>query len=388
MGDPSGEATGSGQRFGSSPHYQTLEEAVHHRTPIWLSKLLKTRFEDDVPLEDLFANCWVLYVLAFRLNCALVNSLKVQYDDYKVNCRGRVADAIFSFKDDKPYQCPPQNLGERPYKAVVQDIERFFLLCEILNIREDSRISLADVEQKRAGTQIGLCLWDISNAIHEKSGTEGFPVSLKSNVPDFAECERYFGYRQGNTPDRWNLASKFETGRNSPIKFPKDSRHLVPSGLSGNEHRGDQTEEYDDGMDGPTQVLASILSPGRKKASHSKVMNAIMMTHADDVEKEDAGERREEKSPFPKIIDTNDGHVKIEKSQQRENKEKKELDANHANGRHDELEKRQDGKESMLWHQIVIFASGAVVAAIGSVVFGVVADRKRKQRDMKMHGRW
>lgn len=60
----------------------------------------------------------------------------------------------------------------------------------------------------------------------------------------------------------------------------------------------------------------------------------------------------------------------------------------HANGHHDELVKRQGGRESTLWHQIAIFASGAVVAAIGSVVFGVVADRKRKQRDLKMHGRW
>ena len=74
MDNSSGEATGSGQQFGSSPHYQTLEEAVHHRTPIWLSKLLKTRFEVDVPLEDLFANCWVLYVLALRLNFATVST--------------------------------------------------------------------------------------------------------------------------------------------------------------------------------------------------------------------------------------------------------------------------------------------------------------------------
>jgi len=78
MDGSSGVATGSGQRFGSSPHYQTLEEAVKHRTPIWLSKLLKTRFEDDVPLEDLFANCWVLYVLALRLKiCPIFNCLDV-----------------------------------------------------------------------------------------------------------------------------------------------------------------------------------------------------------------------------------------------------------------------------------------------------------------------
>lgn len=301
------------------------------------------------------------------------------------NCRGRVADAIFCFKDDKMYQCPPQNLGERPYKAIVQDIERFFLLCEILNIREDSKISLSDVEQKRSGTQIGLCLWDIANAVQEKSGTEGFPVSLKTNVPDFAECERYFGYRQTNngTPDRWTLADKFETGRNSPLKFPKDSRHLVPSGFSGGEHDRDQNEEYDDGMDGPTQVLASILSPDKKKASHSKVINAIMMTHGEDVEKEHAVE---EKSPFPKIIDTIDGHVQIDKS--RDKKVTHSKDINHSNGHYGELEKREDGRKSMIWHQIAIFASGAVVAAMGSVVVGIVADRKRKQRVLKMHGRW
>lgn len=47
----------------------SLEEVVRKRCPTWMSKVLKTHIRDDVSLEDLFANCWFLYVcsLADRL---------------------------------------------------------------------------------------------------------------------------------------------------------------------------------------------------------------------------------------------------------------------------------------------------------------------------------
>lgn len=39
---------------------RALNGFVESRTPVWLGQLLKTKFEDDIALEDLFANCWVL----------------------------------------------------------------------------------------------------------------------------------------------------------------------------------------------------------------------------------------------------------------------------------------------------------------------------------------
>lgn len=39
-----------------------LEDVVRRRTPAWISKLLKTHIREDVELEELFANCWLLYV--------------------------------------------------------------------------------------------------------------------------------------------------------------------------------------------------------------------------------------------------------------------------------------------------------------------------------------
>lgn len=47
----------AGERESTSP--RTLSIFLRTNTPGWLSKLLKIKF-DDVPLEDLFANCWVL----------------------------------------------------------------------------------------------------------------------------------------------------------------------------------------------------------------------------------------------------------------------------------------------------------------------------------------
>lgn len=43
----------------------SLEEVIRRRTPSWISKVLKTHIREDVELEDLFANCWLLYVHSF-----------------------------------------------------------------------------------------------------------------------------------------------------------------------------------------------------------------------------------------------------------------------------------------------------------------------------------
>lgn len=40
----------------------SLEEVVRKRTPTWISRVLRTHIRDDVSLEDIFANCWLLYV--------------------------------------------------------------------------------------------------------------------------------------------------------------------------------------------------------------------------------------------------------------------------------------------------------------------------------------
>ena len=40
----------------------SLEEVIRKRTPVWISRVLKTHIRDDVELEELLANCWLLYV--------------------------------------------------------------------------------------------------------------------------------------------------------------------------------------------------------------------------------------------------------------------------------------------------------------------------------------
>eukprot|EP00889_Picochlorum_renovo_P003627 jgi/Picre1/30657/NNA_006018.t1 len=93
--------------------------------------ITKNSYRRGQALEELFANCWLL---------------------------GRISDVIHHILDER----------ERTTGSPK--------LCDRLEIQEDSRITLTDVEQLRAGVKIGTCLWDVSNALHDKSATGELPA--------------------------------------------------------------------------------------------------------------------------------------------------------------------------------------------------------------------
>ena len=70
---------------------------------------------------------------------------------------------------------------------MAQDYDRFCALWARLEIREDSRFSFHDVEQRGAGERIGLCIWDLSNSLHDKSVTGELPAWVGKVIPKFAD---------------------------------------------------------------------------------------------------------------------------------------------------------------------------------------------------------
>jgi len=55
-----GSMAGLTDNAGPAPSPRALDAFVRQRTPVWLEHLLKTKFDETVSLEDMFANCWVL----------------------------------------------------------------------------------------------------------------------------------------------------------------------------------------------------------------------------------------------------------------------------------------------------------------------------------------
>lgn len=199
-------------------------------------------------------------------------------------CRGRLTEAIESALSGSggSWTCPPQNLGDRPNRAVLQDMESFLELCDRFDLNEDARITLGDLQERKCGTRIGLVLWDISKSVHEKISSGEIPESVGYYIPPFNESER-FGMRQ-MSPSSWKRSEKFEKASIS---------HVL---------RNDDNLDEKDGdiVDASAAILTSILSPNRKKPAHSKMMSAILSTN-------DVVEDNSASSQMPNVVDALEG---------------------------------------------------------------------------------
>lgn len=293
--------------------------------------------------------------------------------------RGRVSDAIHHILDEREkstgspspgrqqYTCPPQNLGERPYRAMLNDFEKFVELCDRLEIQEDSRITLTDVEQQRAGVKIGTCLWDVSNALHDKSATGELPAYVGRFVPKFTESERVFGVRkQGDgITEAMNLAKEFE----------REAVHEL----------GDQAEG------GSSDVLTSILSPNKRKPAHTKLIHAVIMSGGDS----------QVQSPLPKIVDRHSTGANEETAGASVVDHETESGAAHRSATRSS--KRRGGdcvihvhskNTPRHAHDGRATTGGGIVGVLGLVMVSVVAScavvllKKRKKSTNEMHGRW
>ena len=103
-------------------------------------------------------------------------------------CRGRVAEIAASLLTTGTFQPPSLQiqLGYRPYRVILADFENFDTICNSLAISTDSKVTLADVEHRRSGDRIALCLWDICDALRQR----GF-----SSVPIFAPSKEHVHLR-------------------------------------------------------------------------------------------------------------------------------------------------------------------------------------------------
>jgi hypothetical protein len=414
-----------------------MEEIVRRRTPAWISRLLKTNLPEDVELEDLFSNMLVLGRIAEVIHGVLDSCADNPSSSPSSSPNPSRADQRRGITTGSPYSGGPPttpyspsssrpqhlSLGERPYRVMAHDYDRFCALCARLEIREDSRFSFNDVEQRGAGERIGLCIWDISNALHDKSVTGELPEYVGKVIPKFTEPS----LTSRLSPDRASLSPLHKARSRAGVPANETSYGSVyddrrvdggridnsrvkttdgkEQGMSGSQH------VYE--MDASTRVLTSILTPGRGKPKHSKLLNAVMMSDFCDEGKM----RGEEKtSPLPKIVDRHDAAGSVEdrnpgekKGNKREEKRNKYDNNDKKNGRntrnkraHDDImvdvskfsrDERGDGRGGgnplgavvALLRPFMLAAAGAMSVVI---VQGVMAARKEKQWRRGMAGRW
>jgi hypothetical protein len=241
-----------------------------------------------------------------------------------IECRGRVAEALLGILDrgqeesvrKSPLQgggeSSPQlrsplsttnasfSLGERPYKAMTYDFDMFMDLCDRLGIREESRFTLSEVEQKADGERIGMCLWDICNALHDKSMTGELPEYVGRIVPKFTD------------PPVSSPSPQMSKGKMAYLT-PTSQKTRFRFSTQGGDGPEDTSDHED--SDGSTRVLTSILTSSVSKSRHAKLLDAVMMTDFCD-EEEDA----HVKSPLPKIVDSFGSHVQLDHVVEKEEK--------------------------------------------------------------------
>ena len=299
------------------------------------------------------------------------------------------------------YQCPPQNLGERPYKAMIQDYEKFTELCNRLDIKDDSRFTLTDVEQKRAGEKIGLCVWDICNALHDKSATGELPEYVGRSVPKFNDAGRLFGRREQGR-EMWDRARSFERvdGRESPLKFP--GQKLVFSASSPNKRKDseeDMLDDLPDEMDASTRILSSILTPNKNKPRHAKLLNAVMMSDFDTEEGEEAENVSPLRSPLPRIVDRHEASPSPSRTkaavEENDYKRKyKEADyivnVSKFNSNKQRDESGSEGKERKSVHlqRWMVLIPCAAAALVSFLFMKTRQQNPRRPRYQEIHGRW
>ncbi len=432
-----------------------MDVVVRRRAPAWISRLLKTNLPEGAELEDLFVNMLLLGRIADVIHgvldsCAESTGQEDQEDqedreDQNGGVQGTRAGASpgvprrgsraspyspyspWSHSLYSPWSSRPQHisLGERPYRVMAQDYDRFCALCARLEIREDSRFSFNDVEQKAAGERIGMCIWDISNALHDKSVTGELPEYVGKVIPKFTEP---------NVPSPSPLKKRGPVARgvrhsgrdgmlasntphddlcDGPTQWGDGSAHeRDPHGAKGKD-RGAGAYE----LDASTRVLTSILTPGRGKPKHSKILNAVMMSDFCDEGKMGG----EQTSPLPKIVDRHDrgpspdtgGAAKTPEAGKKVNSKakKNEHERKQDSARRQKADKGKAGANDMMVHvakftqdegavregghplgALISLLKPLALAAVGAisvvVVQGGVAERKERQWRRGMAGRW
>jgi hypothetical protein len=196
-----------------------------------------------------------------------------------------VADTGIALLAGRRYHAPHPQLSERPYRAVVQDMERFHSLCDALGLGQDTRVTLGDVEHG-PGWRVGLCLWAVADAMQQRAPAAG--------VPAFASPEEHARLRssapRGAARQR---VAQFDHRDCTPLKLPPNTAHLVASPRAPPAAAGATpppspprrqpapAESAEDGgaSDGGLDVLVSILSPEKIKPAHTQLLNAIMRSN-------------------------------------------------------------------------------------------------------------
>lgn len=411
-----------------------MDVVVRRRAPVWISRLLKTNLPEGVELEELFGNMLLLGRIADVIHGVLDSCAEsIGQEDCGGLGSGTRADTSPGVPRRGPMASPyspyspsssrPQHisLGERPYRVMAQDYDRFCALCARLEIREDSRFSFNDVEQKVAGERIGMCIWDISNALHDKSVTGELPEYVGKVIPKFTEPNVPSpsplkkrgsvarGPRHSGRDGLLTNSAPHESSYEGVSQWGDDSAHERGSDGAMGKDWANRAHE----LDASTRVLTSILTPGRGKPKHSKLLNAVMMSDFCDEGKMGG----EPTSPLPKIVDRldrgpskdTDGAAKTPGSNLKA--KKNERKTKHDNGRKQKTEKDKTCAGDMMVH-VAKFAGDedavregghplgalisllkplalAAVGAISVVVFqGVVADRKERQWRRGLAGRW
>jgi len=293
-------------------------------------------------------------------------------------------------------------LGERPYKAMIRDYEKFTELCNRLDIKDDSRFTLTDVEQKRAGERIGLCIWDICNALHDKSATGELPEYVGRSVPKFNDAGKLFGRREQGR-ETWDRAKGFERvdGRESPLKVP--GQKLVFSAPSPNKKKDSEEDMLDDladEMDASTRILSSILTPNKNKPRHAKLLNAVMMSDFDTEEGEEVENVSPLRSPLPRIVDRHEASPSPSKTKaavEEQEKKKKHKESDYIvniskfNSNKHEDESRNEAKERKslsLQGWMVLIPSCAAAALVSFLFMKNRQQSPRRPKYQEMHGRW
>jgi hypothetical protein len=398
------ETPATGRTPRSSP---CLDEVVRRRTPTWISRLLKTNLPDDVELEELFANMLILGRVAEVIHGVLDTCV----DDDSSRTPYRTSSSINSELAQNRNASSPVgrgqhskvslSLGERPYRVMVQDYESFCALCSRLEIREDSRFSFNDVEQKGAGERIGLCIWDLCNALHDKSATGELPEYVGKLIPKFTEP---------NVPSPSPMKKKLTVSKYLPGRSPQERNHLEQ--MHAGQDDAQRARGVENGssheLDASTRVLASILTPGTRKPKHSKLLNAVMLSDFCDDGKP-SRTTPERSSPLPKIVDSHDENMTSDEDDglvQSESKNKGSVCGSEGAGvsrtvqvsKFDSKHKpavERGGSRSPRKHpfgRLLTAVQPLAMAAIGAlsvVVFQKAVDsRKERQWRRGMAGRW
>ena len=422
-----------------------MEEVVRRRTPAWISRLLKTNLPAG-ELEDLFANMLLLGRIADVIHGVLDASVQQEGVDSDGEGKGSGAGTTptrsrrgittagspgaYSGSYSTPGLYSPAvasrpqhiSLGERPYRVMAQDYERFCALWSRLEIREDSRFSFHDVEQKAAGERIGLCIWDLCNALHDRSVTGELPEWVGRAIPKFTEpteerspvrsSPQKFDPGHGTALQvgsrlRWNLSPSPSPGPDSsPSPKQRSSRspgkELLPSPSPHGSPNANSVYE----MDASTRVLTSILTPGRGKPKHSKLLNAVMMSDFHDEGKTEEREASESGgSPLPRVVDRHDSTGSVDDAKDDKKAiskcSKGPLNVMKERRAHDDMmvhvsKFHRHGEEGdtrrNLFGGLIGILRPLALAAIGAVsvvvVQGVVAGQKERQWRRGVAGRW